>query len=185
MRRSVLYAGVAALLCLVACRSAQTLPTFWAVPAFQLTDQRGQDFDSKHLNGKIWIADFVYTTCPSICPRMTSQMRQIQTAFPSSADVRLVSFTVDPAHDTPAQLSKYVTENHVDEKMWSFLTGSPQALEHLDKVAFKLGNVIGQMQHSTRFVLVDRQGQIRGFYDTAEGGAVPHLIDDIKALLNS
>src|ERR1051326_2472104 len=88
-------------------RKEAPLPVYWQVPPFRLTAQSGQPFDSQSLAGNIWVVDFIFTTCPGPCPRMSSQMRGIQTAVASLPDVRLVSITVDPKNDTPAVLAAY------------------------------------------------------------------------------
>ena len=170
-------------LALVACiPSKSSLPVYYDVPEFQLTAQDGQPFDSKVLAGKIWVADFIYTTCPGPCPRMTSQMHEVQNAILKMPDVKLVSFTVDPARDTPQVLADYAKIHGASAEHWYFLTGPPSTLQKLDRDTFKLGNVDATLEHSTRFVLVDRQSRIRGYYDTSESGAIRKLIDNIYAL---
>jgi protein SCO1 len=179
------FAVLASLLAiaLVSCsQSRSSLQVYYDVPQFQLTAQDGQAFDSKVLAGKIWVADFIYTTCPGPCPRMTSQMRQVQDAIEKMPDVKLVSFTVDPARDTPAVLAGYAKEHGASAEHWYFLTGAPAALQTLDRDVFKLGNLDASLEHSTRFVLVDRQSRIRGYYETSEAGNIPKLIGDIFAL---
>jgi len=159
-----------------------SLDIYGDVPAFQLTSQDGQPFHSQVLAGKIWVADFIYTTCPGPCPRMTSQMREVQDAVLKVPDVRLVSFTVDPARDTPPVLAEYAKTHGASSALWYFLTGPQETLQNLDRDVFKLGNVDATLQHSTRFVLVDRQSRIRAYYDTSESSAIPKLISDIYAL---
>jgi len=163
-----LAAVAALLLACSACRShTPEFPDYGVVPRFQLTAQDGQPFDSTVLGGKIWVADFFFTTCPGPCPRMTSQMHQIQEATWKMPDVRLVSFTVDPAHDTPPQLTLYAEAHHASSEHWYFLTGSQAMLNRLGLDVFKLNHVDGTLQHSTRFVLVDKRSHIRGYYDTS------------------
>lgn len=151
------------------------------VPRFQLTSQDGHAFDSSALAGKIWVADFFYTTCPGPCPRMTSQMHDVQKAVEKLPNVRFVSFSIDPKNDTPHVLAAYAKE-HAAAPGWFFLTGPVPTLQMLDRNAFKLGNIDGSMQHSTRFVLVDGKGQIRAYYDTSEPTAVQKVIADVRAL---
>jgi protein SCO1/2 len=110
-------------------------------------------------------------------------MHQVQTALEGSDDLRLVSFTVDPARDTPEVLADYAGHFQAKPGVWFFLTGSQTALNGLSRDAFRLGEVNGDLQHSTRFVLVDRESRIRGYYLTSEEGAIPRLIGDAKALL--
>jgi len=168
---------------LAACsRRAAKLEVFGDIPQFELVAQNGQPFHSQALAGKIWVADFIYTTCPGPCPRMTSQMREVQDALRDLSDVRLVSFTIDPGNDTPAVLADYAKVHGASPAMWYFLTGPVPTLQMLDRDAFKLGNIDGTLQHSTRFVAVDRQGRIRGYYDTSEAPAIQKVISDVRAL---
>jgi protein SCO1/2 len=177
----------ALLAALMACaRRAPQLDIFGDIPQFDLISQSGQPFHSQALAGKIWVADFIYTTCPGPCPRMTSQMREVQDAVAMipdvRPDVRLVSFTVDPVEDTPPVLAAYAKLHGASPAMWYFLTGPPATLQMLDRDAFKLGNIDGTLEHSTRFVLVDRQGRIRRYYDTSDSSAIRQVISDIAAL---
>jgi protein SCO1/2 len=177
--------AVLALACaLAACsRHVPALEVLGSIPQFELVAQDGRPFHSQVLAGKIWLADFIYTTCPGPCPRMTSQMREVQDAvLKIPRDVRLVSFTVDPANDTPPVLAAYAKTHGASEALWYFLTGPVPTLQMLDREAFKLGDINAAMQHSTRFVLVDRQGRIRGYYDTSDAAAIPKVIADIYAL---
>ena len=181
--------AVLALVCALAgcSRRASSLdPVFGDVPQFNLIAQDGQPFHSQVLAGKIWVADFIYTTCPGPCPRMTSQMREVQDAALKAPDVRphvrFVSFTVDPAQDTPPVLAAYAKTHGASTEIWYFLTGPVATLQKLDRDAFKLGNIDATMQHSTRFALVDGQGRIRSYYDTSEPAAIPKVISDIFAL---
>lgn len=168
---------------LISCSiKTESLPVYGSIPQFQLTAQTGEPFDSKELKGKIWVADFIYTTCPGPCPRMTSQMHQVQQAVFKMRDVKLVSFTVDPARDTPPVLAEYAKLHHASPEHWYFLTGPQPTLQMLDKDAFKLGDVDGKLMHSTRFVLVDRQAQIRGYYDTSESDAIDRVVRDVHVL---
>lgn len=160
-----------------------SLPVYYDVGPFDLIAQDGQPFHSDILRGKVWVADFIYTNCPGPCPRMTSQMREVQDATIKIPDVKLVSFTVDPARDTPPVLAEYAKLHRASTEQWYFLTGPPETLQKLDRDTFKLGNVDSTLQHSTRFVLVDRKSQIRGYYDTSESQAISRLINDIYALV--
>jgi len=177
-----LFLPLLLLAALTGCRQTPPLPVYWQIPPFQLTAQSGQPFDSKSLEGSIWVADFIYTTCPGPCPRMSAQMRGVQTAIESIPGVKLVSFTVDPKNDTPAVLAAYATRYHAELGRWFFLTGDQAALESICRNGFKLGDVDGSLVHSTRFVLLDRDSRVRGFYDTPEDGALPRLLHDIRQL---
>lgn len=166
MRIPVLLAALPlAALLLTGC-AKPPLPDYGDVPAFQLTDQLGRAFSSSALNGHIWIADFVFTNCEGPCPRMSSHMRSMQGKTDKS--VRLVSFTVDPARDTPQVLGSYAKKFDNDSSRWFLLTGDVATLNMLDQDAFKLGSIGAEIEHSTRFALVDQKGHIRGFYRIAD-----------------
>jgi protein SCO1/2 len=162
------------------CTREKPLQVLGEIPDFQLVDQKGQKFDRKALDGHVWVADFVYTTCQGPCPRMSSHMRTLQKA--TGRDVRLVSFTVDPDNDTPAVLAAYAQRFSADAARWTFLTGEKETLNMLDHDAFKLGSIGAGMDHSTRFVLVDKLGRIRGYYGIAEGNPVDKIAKDAARL---
>lgn len=162
--------------------SSRRLPVYGQVPEFHLVSQSGAAFDRKSLDGKIWIADFIFTNCTSSCPRMSSQMTRVQSAVAEFTDVRLVSFSVDPQRDTPEALAAYAKRYRAEPGRWYFLTGDQKTLDALDRRSFMLGNVDGSLEHSTRFVLVDRQGKIRGYYGAAVDDPTPGLIVDIRRL---
>jgi protein SCO1 len=157
------------------------------VPPFQLTNQEGRAFGSADLKGKIWIADFIFTMCPGPCPVISSRMSELQKPL-EDTDVHLVSFSVDPEHDTPAVLSGYAQKLGANPRRWDFLTGSKSAIYDLSRNAFKLGVADGSAEngtpvHSTRVVLVDRAGEIRGYYDATAPDAVTKLLADTNHLL--
>jgi cytochrome oxidase Cu insertion factor (SCO1/SenC/PrrC family) len=173
------------LLCLslYSCHRREPLGEFNAVPDFELTDQSGARFESAlQLKGKVWIADFIFTNCAGPCPRMGSQMRQVQSALTGQPGIRLVSFSVDPKRDTPEVLSAYAKRYSAQPGRWFFLTGSPDTLNKLSLEAFMLSRVSDQLDHSTRFALVDRQGKVRKYYETTEPRAIPDLIADAREL---
>ncbi len=160
------------------------LPQLGAIPPFVLTDQNGQPFGTQQLQGKIWIADFVYTTCPGPCPMISSRMSETQKPL-RDTDVKLVSFTVDPETDTPAVLRGYADKLGAQPGRWEFLTGDKATIYHLSRDGFKLaaGSAAdGQPVHSTRMILVDRAGKIRGYYDATEADAVTRLLADTTHL---
>lgn len=169
---------------LTGCTSSSPLPSLGLIPDFTLTDQANQEFRSADaLKRKVWIADFIFTHCPGPCPRMTSQLRKIQDAIEAEPDIRLISFTVDPARDTPPVLAAYAEQFKARPGQWFFLTGSQDALNQLARHAFKLGDVDGNLEHSTRFALVDKFGRLRGYYSATSSEVIPQLIADAKALL--
>lgn len=162
--------------------SSRPLPVYGSVPDFHLISQTGVSFDRHSLDGKIWVADFIFTNCMSSCPRMSSHMTRLQSLVAEYPDVRLVSFSVDPQRDTPEVLAGYAKRYRAQPGLWFFLTGDQKTLDALDRRSFMLGNVDGSLEHSTRFVLVDRQGRIRGYYGAAQDDPTPSLLVDIRRL---
>jgi protein SCO1/2 len=165
----------------------RTISSFGTVPSFQLVNQNGQPFGSAQLAGKIWIADFIYTTCPGPCPMISSRMSELQKPL-EKTDVHLVSFSVDPEKDTPQVLRGYGDKLQADPARWDFLTGPKRAIYKLSHDGFKLAVSDGRDEqglpvHSTRMVLVDRHGQIRGYYEATEADAITKLLADTNHLL--
>jgi protein SCO1/2 len=171
-------------LVLLAACGGPPLPTYGSIPQFDLTAQTGLPFDSRSLDGHIWVANFVFTTCPGPCPMMSRQMRRIQDSTASTPQVKLVSFTVDPAHDTPQVLAEYSRHFKADPARWTFLTGEIAKLNDLGLNAFKLNKVDGNLDHSTRFVLIDGRRQIRGYYLSSEDEFPKNLLRDLQRLQN-
>jgi cytochrome oxidase Cu insertion factor (SCO1/SenC/PrrC family) len=168
-------------LALAGCTASAGLPSYGLVPDFSLTDQSSQPFLSANtLRGKVWIADFIFTNCAGPCPRMSAQMRKVGAELHDVKDLRLITFTVDPARDTPGVLAKYAERYRAEPGVWFFLTGEQASLHHLARNVFMLGDVNGDLEHSTRFVLVDRQSRVRGYYLTSEEDAIPRLIADAR-----
>jgi len=156
------------------------LPKYDRVPQFQMTDSEGMPFDSRQVADKVWIADFIYTNCPGPCPMMSSRMQRVADQLKDDPDVRLVSFSVDPAHDTPPVLAHRFG---APTKQWVFLTGTPETVHLLAYTTFHLGDVIGKVDHSTKFVLVDKNGYIRGYYSSlGEQDEISQLLQDVAAL---
>jgi len=160
----------------------RTISSYGTVPSFQFVNQNAQPFGSAQLNGKIWIADFIYTTCPGPCPMISTRMGELQKPL-EKTDVHLVSFSVDPEKDTPTVLRGYAEKLRAEPNRWDFLTGSKSAIYKLSHDGFKLAISDGKEEagvpvHSTRMVLVDRHGQIRGYYEATEPDAVTKLVAD-------
>jgi protein SCO1 len=169
-------------LLLVGCSSS--LPSYGVVPDFTLTDQSNRVFQSKQqLDGKVWVANFIFTTCSGPCPRMTSQFRKLRDEVRDDPKLRMVSFTIDPARDTPEALATYGKTFAANPDKWFFLTGAQKDLHQLSRHVFLLGDVDGSLEHSSRFVLVDTQSRIRGFYDSSDVEAMQKLMTDLRSLL--
>jgi protein SCO1/2 len=167
--------------------SSRTLPAYGTVPKFELTNQDARAFGSEALAGKIWIADFIFTTCPGPCPIISTRMSELQKPLTKS-DVHLVSFTVDPEKDTPEVLRAYADKLRKEPFRWDFLTGPLDTITSLSRDGFKLAIAEGEAPgagpvHSTRFVLVDRRGTIRGYYDALAADGVTKLLADTNHLL--
>jgi protein SCO1/2 len=156
------------------------------LPEFQMTDQEGRAFKRTQLNGKVWIANFIFTSCAGICPEMTQKMAQLQKTLP--AEIEFVSFSVDPARDTPRVLKQYGKQWGADFKRWHFLTGPEAAIRWVAQEGFRLSYAEGTdpnepVIHSVRFVLVDKTGVIRGYYDSSDQTKLIQLKTDAVALL--
>jgi protein SCO1/2 len=165
----------------------RSVSSYGTLPHFRLVNQEGQPFDSAQLAGKIWIADFVYTTCPGPCRMISTRMSELQKPL-EKTDVHLVSFSVDPEKDTPEVLRDYAEKLRAEPKRWDFLTGPKSAIYDLSHNGFKLAVSDGSDEagipvHSTRIVLVDRHGEIRGYYEANEADAVTKLLADTSHLL--
>ncbi len=169
---------------LSACAQRSSLPSYGVVPDFKLTDQSGRPFDSKsRLDGKVWVANFIFTTCTGPCPRMSSDFRKIRDQVGDEPDLRMVSFTIDPARDTPEALATYGRSFGANPDKWYFLTGAQKDLHHLSRNVFRLSDVDGSLEHSSRFVLIDRHARIRGYYDSSDSEALQKLATDLRAVL--
>jgi len=162
------------------------------VPPFALTERSGKLITNHDLAGKIWVADFVYTTCPGPCPLVTAGMAKIQDAVAHDPQVQLVTFTVDPQTDTPAVLAKYADQFNADPYRWWFLTGAEKPLYDLIQNGFRLTVQDNRGQppqdgqftvtHSTYLALVDADGNVRGYYDGVGSDGRADLLRDIKVL---
>jgi cytochrome oxidase Cu insertion factor (SCO1/SenC/PrrC family) len=167
--------------------TSRTISSYGVLPSFELVNQDAQPFGSAQLAGKIWIADFIFTSCPGPCPIISTRMSELQKPL-EKTDIHFVSFTVDPEKDTPEVLQGYAEKVHAQPKRWDFLTGSRDVIYALIRDGFKLTVLDGTEEtgmpvHDTRFVLVDRQGTIRGYYDALAPDAVTKLLADANHLL--
>ncbi|HEX2617408.1 MAG TPA: SCO family protein [Flavobacteriales bacterium] len=166
--------------------------TFWTVPPFSFTDQNGRPFTNKDVEGKVVIADFFFTRCGSICPRMSLEMQQLQFKLddPAFKEVVFLSHTVDPEHDTPDVLREYARKMQADTVRWKFLTGDAKTIYRQGNIGYLLSagpnadsTAAEQFVHSPQFVLVDMHQHIRGMYDGTVTSSVDSLVVDLKMLL--
>ncbi|MDK3161793.1 SCO family protein [Kamptonema cortianum] len=197
---TVLVVFVAGLLALFAFRSWKSfyltskgnLPNLRTVEPFTMTERSGETVSNKDLQGKIWVANFIFTECPGICHNMSAQFAQLQHILRKTRDVRLVTFSIDPHTDTPEVLTEYAKRFQADPRMWLFLTGDLRDVHRLAEKSFLLPvaenppeaiPMDGKYLHSSRLVLVDAHGMIRGYYDGSEPEALQKLAMDIGFLM--
>jgi len=161
-------------------------PVLGAVPDFSLTNRDGRAVKLSDLAGSPWIADFIFTRCAASCPMMSMRLARLNRELPADLPVKLVSFSVDPDYDTPAVLERYAQSFSAPAR-WLFLTGRREEMFRLSKEGFKLavdaggGTVEEPILHSTRFVLVDGQGRIRGYYEAFDEPSMKKLRRDLAS----
>lgn len=163
---------------------------FGKAPSFNFQEQSGKFFDSSQLSGRVWLIGFIFTHCPTSCPLETQYLRRLQNRFKNQPDFRMVCCTVDPDTDTPSVLTQYANRLGADETKWLFLTGDKKDIYSLAKFGFKVtaqednSSGIPEFVHTTRVVLVDRQGVIRGYYDSLAPEDEKLLETDLKYYLD-
>ena len=158
------------------------------VPEFDYLNQDSVLVSSKNLKGKIWITDFFFTHCPSICPPMTSQMKRLsENTSDLNKNVQFLSFSIDPERDTPSQLRRYINEHDITAQNWMFFTGEEEATHLLAKEFFngaeRNEEIDGGFGHTSYFALVDKSGLVRGIYDGTNVEQVDKLESDLRMLL--
>lgn len=163
--------------------------TYWPLADFSLTERNGKLVGLADLKGKVWVADFFYSTCPGPCPMLSSRLSDLQKTFGDDDRIRLVSISADPEKDTPEVLQKYAEKFHANAR-WLFLTGAKEAVKSLAFENFKLPfaeqpGAAEPIVHSTRLILIDQTGTVRGLYEGVGDTDPAHLIRDIRLLLNS
>ena len=165
----------------------QHVKKFHKIANFSLTNQNGNIITQRDYQGKIYVADFFFTTCPSICPIMTDNMGFIQSHILEDPNVKLLSFSVTPKIDSVAQLKKYALEKGVNDKKWNLLTGDKKEIYTLARKSYFVVKEDGDggphdMIHTENFVLVDPDKRIRGYYDGTDSTAMQDLLEDINTL---
>lgn len=187
----------------------ERIGVYGRVPDFALIERSGREVRLADFRDTIWLADFIYTECQETCPTQSQQMASLQREFAAEPDLRLVSITVDPVHDTPQVLSSYAGRYGADPERWLFLTGPKATIYALARDGFKLGVVDptdqqasggmrpslgprpafathgsgGLVMHSPRFVLVDRQARIRAYHEPNDPESLTQLRESLRALL--
>jgi len=161
-----------------------TEPDYGTVPSFELFDQLGNTFTKDELLGDVWVVDFVFTTCAGPCPIMTAQFSELQDRFSDQEDFRLLSISVNPEYDTPEVLKRYGDDYGADHSRWTFLTGDREKIRSLAWEGFHVGKEEDPIFHSTYFILVDKEGKIRGYYISSEKNEIERLWTDAELLLS-
>jgi protein SCO1/2 len=188
-------------------RLAEPLPVYWSAPEFQLLDQDSAAFAGTQMSGSTWLASFVYTNCPDVCPLVTQRMAALRDTIAAQDElrgkVRLLSISVDPARDRPAVLQEYAQRFRATKPDWLFLTGPTDVVLPLINEGFRLSTIHPQVHdaheqqhrhdsiaadymvsHSDRIVLIDRDRQVRGTYPSSDPEALRQLRADLRRLIN-
>ena len=168
---------------------------FHTIPAWKLTDENGKEFLGQSLKGKIYVADFFFTRCGSICPKMSTELTRLQDTFSEDDEVQIASFSVDPVHDTPEMLKEYAKKYDAKSGKWHFLTGTKTQIYPLAVKGYFIPVADASEYdkavkspdetfiHSEKLILVDKEGHIRGFYDGTDKKDVDRLVLEIRVLL--
>lgn len=168
----------------IACEREPELPVLWPAPTFTLTNQNNEPFGTEQLKGRTWIATLFFTTCPGPCPMMAHRLREIQNAV-KDPELRIVSISCDPVNDTPAKLKEYADVQDADPNRWFFLTGKPDEVQRVAaafKLDFEPATDKDPISHSTRFLLIDKSGNVRGQYKHDDRGDIQQLQLDAATL---
>ena len=168
----------------------QFIKKYHKIKDFSMKNQNGETITQEFYNDKIYVADFFFTTCPTICPIMTENMGYVQEKIKNDSDVLLLSFSVTPEIDSVEQLKKYALEKNVIDSKWNLVTGNKKDIYNLARTSYLVAKTNGDggkydMIHTENFVLVDKEKRIRGFYDGTNSKEMDQLLNDIKILKNS
>jgi protein SCO1 len=160
-------------------------PVLGTVPQFRLVDQTGAPFGPQRLADRVWIADFIFTRCPDVCPAMTERLARVRSSLGDGVD--LVSVSVDPDHDTPERLAAFARAHGADTPRWHFLTGDRHEVEETVLRAFNVAfsresDDVASLTHGVHVALVDGRGRIRGYYDSNDPEALARLVADAQRL---
>jgi len=162
------------------------------VAQFQFTNQDGKAFTNKEVEGKVYVAEFFFTTCPGICPMMNDNMKQVYEAYKNEPDFRILSYTCDPKTDSAARLKVYADSMKVNTDKWIFLTGRKDSLYNMARFSYSiddannnLNNIEDDFIHSQFWALVNRKGEVMAIYDGLKQKEINGLIKDIKKELKT
>jgi protein SCO1/2 len=168
------------------------LPVLGTLDGFALTDEQGRAFGSEDLRGKVWVASFFFSRCPTICPDLMAKIVKLQKRARGIAPAfRLVSFSVDPEHDRPDVLAAWARRFAASPRIWKFVTGPLDDIKHTVEGGLKMamGSPQGEQDfasifHGTHFVLIDREMRIRGYYDSGDEDVADRVLHDATMLIN-
>lgn len=168
----------------------QEIPAYGSIASFQLVDQSGQAFSQDQLSGRYWVVNFMFTRCPTICPALTRTMSQVGHRWRKEDRVQFLSVSVDASYDTVERLQDYIRSQQLRTDNWKFLTGPPEDIRTLCLESFKLAlaedmDANGDITHSSRMVLLDPQGQIRGYFEGQDAADLDRLHTTIEHLMEA
>jgi protein SCO1 len=149
-----------------------------------MTDANNRPFTEKDLDGKVWIVDFIYTNCPAECPRMTSKMHGLEKRTEGEPDLCFLSISVDPDRDTPQALKEFAGRYGGLNERWRFLTGDKSSVHLLAYQTFHVGDVLGKIEHSTKFAVLDKRRTVRGYYSSFSEDDIAQMLKDVDVLVN-
>ncbi|GAB3698066.1 SCO family protein [Spirosoma flavus] len=161
---------------------------YHSIPDFKFVSQYGDTVTAKTVTGKIYVADFFFTTCPTICPKMKVQLKRVYEKFKGNPNVMLLSHTIDPAHDSVSVLNQFAKDLGVTDHQWLFVTGDREKIYDIGQGSYMVtaqedSSAPGGVVHSGAFILVDKERHIRGIYDGTTEAGVDKLINDMNRLL--
>jgi protein SCO1/2 len=155
------------------------------VANFSLVNQDGKTVTQDDFNNKVYVADFIFTTCEGICPLMSNQMERVAGAYKENPKVKILSHTVKPWEDSVSVLKEYAELHHANPSQWNFVTGDLHTINDLAFTSYMVSDTSSEFVHTQFFALVDPERRIRGFYDGTDSTEVKKLIDDIALLLKA
>ena len=170
--------------------TSDTYAKIHTIPAFKFTNQEGKTITNKTYEGKIYVADFFFTSCPGICPRLAKNMRKLQEVFKNDDDVMLLSHSVTPVKDSVPVLKEYGLENNVNPRKWNLVTGNKKEIYDIARKAYFADEDFVKTQdedafiHTENFVLIDKKGRIRGVYNGTLAVETERILRHIKLLKN-
>jgi len=180
--RFLIYIVVGIVIGLLWLKKEEPLPVLGSIPDFVMTNSNNESFGSSDLKDNIWVADFIFTTCAGPCPVMSSEMAVVHQEFIEDEKIKTVSYTVNPDIDTPEVLADYAERYNANTEQWHFLTAPYEDIQSIIVNGFKMGDMEEIVFHSTRFALVDKEMNIRGYYIGTEIEDIEELKKDIRRL---